>query len=324
MARTRTALKCTNCHAPTAGDTGALCWNCTKDGVRDLASWALWDRTLEVTRTRQDRLRRGPDTGHTARALDEAPLPVNLHAAHLARRHRRTLIDWHTRLRTAIPLDHDLPAWPLCAAAVTTWCTHPTCRRIYLDYGNAPASNGDMALTLAAAPTWWRHEPDAADLVQAARRALDDIRAAADIPPPMLALGRCDTEGSTDGIETPEPCRAELRAPRGTAFFTCPACGTQYDVERRRARLLARLDALIQPGPVIARVLSDWMGDELPLSTLRTWKQRKEIAQHGTDPATGLPRYRFGDVRARFLRSLNEKAKTATAQPTDAKETLAA
>jgi hypothetical protein len=323
MAHRRTALTCTSCDQPTAGDTGALCWNCTKTGIRDLASWALWDQTLQITRTKRDRIRRGAD-GPAGHHTDETPLPVNFHAAHIAKRHRATLTDWHDRLRTAIPLDHALPAWPLCKNAVTTWCTHPTCRRIYLDPGAAPATNMEMALALAAAPGWWRHEADAADLIHAAHRALDDIRAAADIPPPMLALGKCDHIPDTNTAK----CGAELRVPKGQPLTTCPACGTLYDVDRRREQLLRRIDALIQPGPVIVAVLSDWMGEDLPLSTLRTWAQRKEIQKHGTDPLTRSPRYRFGDVRARFIRSLNEKAKTtaaeSAAQHTDIKETLAA
>jgi hypothetical protein len=321
MAHTRTALNCTRCGAPTA-DLAAICGPCGTDGTRALASWAVWARNLDVTLTRWDKIRRTDGTHHTT---DEQPLPFNVHASHIQGRARRTLTEWHRRLRTAIPLDHMLPAWPVCEAAATFWCTHETCRRIYLDYGNAPASLPDMALALAAAAPWWRHQADAADLIRAAERAVRDARAAADIPPPMIALGRCDSDGSTDGIDYADPCGAELRAPKGAAFYTCPACNTQYDVERRRARLLARLDALIQPGAVIVRVLSDWMGEELSLSTLRTWAQRKQIARRGRDRATGLPMYRFGDVRERFVRSINEKAKAeATAQHTDTKETLAA
>lgn len=311
-------LNCGKCGAPTA-DLAALCADDTAQTVRDLASWALWDRNLQVTRTRQDRIRRA-DTSH--RAFDDAPMPVNLHAAHLNGRHHRVLTDWFKRLRAAIPLDTVLPAWPVCENAATTWCTHESCRRIYLDYGNAPATIADMALALAAAPNWLRHQADAADLAHAAHRAVHDIRAAADIPPPMLALGTCDH------IPDTARCGAELRVPKGDPYTTCPACGTVYDVARRREQLLRRIDALIQPGPVIAAVLTDWMGDELPLSTLRTWAQRKQIKRHGTDRVTGLPMYRFGDVRERFVRSLNEKAKTeaaeAAAQHTDPKETLAA
>lgn len=318
MAHRRTALKCTSCDQPTAGDTGALCWDCTKTGVRDLASWALWDRNLEITRTRRDRIRRGTD-GPAGHHSDETPLPVNLHAAHIAGRHRTILTDWHRRLRTAIPLDHDLPAWPVCKAAVTTWCTHPSCRRIYLDHGNAPATNTDMALALAAASAWWRHEPDAADLIHAAHRAVHDIRAAADIPPPMVTLGRCDTED----------CNAELRAPKGNDWVQCQPCGTSYDVNERRTLLLNRIDSLRTTAPVIARVLSDLTSKTLNPDDIHQWHRRRgadgrpRLERAGTDPITGQPLWRFGDVRELHQQAIMNKIKGEAAKAVKAEREAA-
>lgn len=336
MAHRRTALKCTSCETPTAGDTGALCWACTKAGVRTLGSLAVWVHHLGATFTRRDRIAR-PDSDQGTGHSDEQPLPVNLHAANLHASTRRLLTSWTDRLHTARPVTLNPRTRPNCEAA-GTWCTHPSCRSYYVDPDTAPPTLAELALELAAASTWWRHEHDAADLIHAARRVLDHIRDAVDIPPAMITLGRCDYTYDDHG----QPCAAELRAPKGQPFITCALCGTVYDVDRRREQLLDRIENHVQPAPVVAGIIAAWMGVDIPPSTFRTWKHRKWLESYGIDRATRANRYRIGDVRRCVLRDLNDAAKEAAAdreaalkaqvrrlaeaaaQYTDTRETLAA
>ncbi|MEU6858840.1 hypothetical protein AB0B28_08205 [Glycomyces sp. NPDC046736] len=309
MPKPRTALNCTLCGKPTAGDTGALCGTCTTGGVRTLWSLAVWAPQLATTVTRRDRINHPDTSGPAGHRPDEQPLPVNLHAANLHAAVRRLLNNWTARLHTHRPHTLAPRHRPACDTA-QTWCAHPSCRTLYLDPATAAPTLAEQALELAGASRWWRHEPDAADLLHTTRRLLDHIRDAVDIPPAMVTLGRCDYTYDDHG----DRCNAELRAPKGHPFTTCPLCGAVYDVERRRTQLLDRIEGHILPAPVVVGIITAWMGIDIPLSTLRTWKDRDQLESYGIDRETRANRYRIGDVRRCVLRDLNDAAKQAATE----------
>lgn len=282
-------------------DTGTVCWPCAHAGIRDLDTIATWSPDLDITLTRQDRIRpRGGPAGHRT---DDAPLPLNTHASNIHATLHRALTTWTRRATNALNLGRgNTPAWPLCHDAVTTWCTHPTCRAVILDPATATPTTRQMARLLADNMAWARRQNGAADLLGTIARAAASIPTAIDLPPAMRALGKCDT------------CGTDLRAPTDAVTFAC-RCGHTYDVQRRLAALYARVDTILHTAPVIARTLTDLMsgGDrdlELDPDTIGKWARRGRLARRGSDPHTRQPRYRFGDVRALYTQMINRKLKT--------------
>lgn len=316
---------CPRCNALMLAD-GTVCWPCTHTAVLDLGTVADWGNELVIALSRQTRIGRGE--GPAVGGRDENPLPIDLRASDLHSELHRTLTAWTERARHALELWLPRPAWPLCKDALTTWCEHDSCRAIVNDPQKAPLSLADMARLLAEHPRWIRRQDNAPALLDVLARAAARMVPALDLPPDMIGLGPCDSDG----------CEEVIKAERGQASAACRGCSAVYNVERRREARLRRADGLRATPGVLAALLTDIYapehGIELKANTITTWDVRdRKLARRGTTPS-GRAKYRVGDVRTLYLamiqRELKARARKAAAAEktkaiaTDQKETRAA
>jgi hypothetical protein len=293
---------CQICTRPLA-DGAAVCPRCaasTRDSLAYVLARHLLDE-LETTTTRQ--VRYGSGSGGR-RATDEAPLPVNLRAGHVEARTRNTITTW---ARTVLDGRGTTPeeVWPDIVPPIgprcqrtpqSTWCTHPSCRRIV--QGVLPVALDRLAQALLDRIEWIRHQEYAVVALSDLAKIRGDIETVCDAPPKLIALGKCDGHRPDGSV-----CASELRARKDVAVITCRACGQPYSVAARIEQLLRRVNALQATAPVIARVLTDWMGKPLPVDTIHQWgrargKRPAKLQRRGTDPVTRQPLYRLGDVKA--------------------------
>lgn len=291
---------CQICTTPLA-DGSTVCRR-DAEPARESLAYVLGRRLLgelETATTRQVRF--GPGSGGR-RATDDTPLPVNLRAGDVEHRVRNTLTTWarvvmDDRGTTPEEVWPDIvpPIGPRCQKGnQATWCTHSSCRRIVM--GNDPVPLERVAQFLLDRIQGIRYMTEAPEILHDLARLRGDIESVCDAPPKLVALGKCD--GDTDD----GTCGAELRCLPEERWVTCRACGTPYSVEKRRELLLARVDVLIHTAPVIAKVLTDWMGPELKVDTIHQWAHRGRLARRGTEDRQ--PLYRVGDVKALHQQSI--------------------
>jgi hypothetical protein len=284
---------CARCGGP-VHDNAPCCTGCTREAVQGLAHLVNLDAHLETTRTRQDHHGApGPRS-----STDEIPLPVNLRARAVSENAHRTLGRWariaNYYSTAAAPLNG-----PACSGSTLTNCPHSTCRALEHQRRPKAPALADLATDVAEHLDYLRVRDDSASLFNDIARVREAIERVCDSPPTMIELGPCDQ------------CDTHLRAARDTVLVDCRICGASYDVAARKAWLISRIDLLKATPPVIAAVLTAWMEVALPVATIHTWINRKHLHARGTDPATGHPTYRIGDVRARHLASIRRKLKAA-------------
>jgi hypothetical protein len=294
---------CLICKTPLA-DGSVVCRR-DAEPARESLAYILGRRLLgelETATTRQVRF--GPGSGGR-RATDDTPMPVNLLAGDVEHRTRNTLTTW-----ARVVMDHrgttpeevwpDIvpPIGPRCRkGGQATWCTHSSCRRIVM--GNDPVPLERVAQFLLDRINGILYLEQAPEILADLARLRGDIESVCDAPPKLIALGQCDGT-----LEDGSVCGTELRARKDATLITCRYCGEPYSVQTRIAQLLRRVDALQATAPVIARVLSDWMGKPLPVDTIHQWAKRDKITRRGTDPATRGAIYRLGDVKALHQQSI--------------------
>jgi hypothetical protein len=302
----RSAL-CGRCRAPMLAD-GTVCWPCTHKAGLDLATIADWGAELITALTRQTRI--GRSDGHAAGHGDDRPLPIDLRVSDLHSELHRALAAWTERVRRDLELWLRRPAWPLCAAAEAIDCEHPSCRSITRDPQRATLSLADMARLIAKHPKWIRRQDDAGRVFDVLARAAVRMVPFLDLPPSMVGLGHCDTDG----------CNEILKGRQDRAFVTCPGCEETYDVEQRREQRLKRAENLRATPTLLASVLTDLYPEhdiELRPNTITQWELRdKKLVRRGTNHR-GRALYRVGDVRALYLAMVkreNDKARRATAR----------
>jgi hypothetical protein len=298
---------CQICTRPLA-DGSTVCRR-DSEPARESLAYILGRRLLgelETATTRQVRF--GPGSGGR-RATDDTPMPVNLHAGDVEARTRNTLTTW-----ARVVMDHRgttvEEVWPdlariegaRCKPKGNSWCTHRSCAAITA--GTRPVSLERVAQFLLDRVNGIRYLDQAPDILADLARLRGDIESVCDAPPKLIALGQCDGT-----IEDGSVCGTELRARKDATLITCRYCGEPYSVQARIAQLLRRVDALQATAPVIARVLTDWMGKPLPVDTIHQWarprgKQGPKLERRGADPSTRQPLYRLGDVKALHQQSI--------------------
>lgn len=286
---TDTAATCHRDGRPVAD--GAYCCSACVDQTGDNLKFIeeIAD-DLETTLTRQDRVSAG--TG--GRASAETPLPINLNASEVGARLRNTLTTW-VRLVAEERGVSIADAFDTCGGD-GTWCMHERCRAIRLG-GDAEISNGAMAAWLRTRLGWIAHREWGPECFDELSRVAVDLGRAVDSPPPMIALGRCETDG----------CTGELRAHQEASFVRCRECRTSYDVAKLKDSLLSKADHLRRNAASIARILTAATGVELPVKTVYNWAQRGKLAAVGHDEAK-RPLYSLGAARRLLLDDIRKAA----------------
>lgn len=166
------------------------------------------------------------------------------------------------------------------------------CRHIIEHRGLARPSDDTidaMAVFLRDNLGWIRCQPVAAEAFDELTYACWLLRTTVDSRPDLIYVGPCGAATDTGA------CEHDLRAAKGSDTVTCPACGARYDTTARTRWLLKLVHDRLEPAPVIASVVTAW-GRRLPVDTIRSWAHRGRLTAKTTDPVTGQPLYRLGDV----------------------------
>lgn len=290
-------VECATCDRPVV-DTGYACWPCTDKLAADLADFAEIASELETTVTRQDKL--GEGTG--GRASAETPVPFNDNASEVGWVVRNTLTTWarvvlDTRGLT-LPDREALMEGPLCRAGIG--CQHDSCLNIRWKVTEDPDSLSSVARFLRDQLKWIRCQPFAQDAFEEIGYACRALKNAVDAPVPMTELGECETED----------CEGRLRAPVSARFTRCRECEAEYDVAERRRALLNRAEDRLETATGIADILTAWGVRYVPVNTVYTWANRRQLVKRGTD-RDGRPLYRLGEARQLAERALIKQLKQA-------------
>lgn len=121
--------------------------------------------------------------------------------------------------------------------------------------------------------------PEARKLIAAHQRAIRVI----DRPPEHTYAGPCQV------------CGADLYTLPDQPMVRCATCGTTEDVAGRRSYLLAAVDDHLATATEIARALTS-LAMPVTSERIRQWKHRERLQARATEPHTGHPLYRVGDV----------------------------
>lgn len=154
--------------------------------------------------------------------------------------------------------------------------------------GSARSTVESESAYLLRAVTHRRSNPSVSKMADELLSLHPRIAEAVDRPPDLVYLGVCSWQ--TDRGECPADLYAEWAAP----FAKCRVCKHEHSVAARRDVLLAALDDQLATASDIARGLSG-LGIGVTAERIRKWKNRKRIAERGTD-YRGNPLYRVGDV----------------------------
>lgn len=146
--------------------------------------------------------------------------------------------------------------------------------------------------------------PSAAAIERDVRRVVGDLRRAVDRPADRWFMGPCDTDGCVeehllvddDGRSRTVQRPTELYADPGAEVVRCRACGAEYDIDERRAWLLAAAEDRLAHAELIGRA-APALGVDITPDAVRGYAFRKRIVEKGTD-LQGRPLYRIGDVIA--------------------------
>lgn len=173
------------------------------------------------------------------------------------------------------------------AVVITTWARDLHERNPHL---RPPAGSTTRAAAwLAGLPNLLALHPAADELFGDVTGVVAQIRAYIDRRADRVYSGPCGSQVDAG------PCPGHLYARSRHGRVRCPACGTEHEVDERRAWMIDyALDLLVTATVALgwARLLMDHV---IPPGTWRSWVSRRRILAHGCD-ALGRPVYRFGDV----------------------------
>ena len=264
---------CATSHCDRPADA-VICPGCVADLVTDLRHLATGGvdvrgqerqgllADLQDTLTRQTATATG--VGVTSRSAEKA-MPYHEAASDLAHRARAELAGW---ARILID-DNPHLAWP-------------------------PDDPAEVASWLATFPSLLAMLDPAGDMVDAIWRLARDVRRMVDRAPERVYLGQCSAV--VEGVV----CTEDLYGLPNKATVRCRVCGTEHDMEERRAKLRdAAEDQLATARDCVAAMPALLGGSWSKLDvTIRKWVQRGKLAPkppHPDDPRR-RPRYRVGDV----------------------------
>lgn len=154
--------------------------------------------------------------------------------------------------------------------------------------------------TLEAVASWLAWRVDGLSLLDVGPDAVEEIttvvdrcRRIVDRPADREYSGRCGAVTEVDGLDV--TCERDLYARPAAKFVTCSACGTTWDVARRRALLLTEARDVLATAVEISRAVSLLGAEPLTADRVRQWAARKRLTVRGHDWA-GKATYRVGDA----------------------------
>lgn len=277
---------CGNCDRPVP-DGARLCTTCTTALAEALRGVPELLDDLVVTYSKQDRLSAGG--GHRGK-LAEAPLPVRFDVSFQLAGLGNELTTWARDL-----VDRYVPSGV------------PDAPRRAPHNGRRgpvfPATTPQLDLICYAAQ-WLaghvdllRRHPAAMEAFNGITGAIAAAELACGAPPVRLFIDMCDA------------CDAYLYAKPDDKATRCERCDTQYtDVAQRWDRALLRLRGYPATAEVLAGSIGQLYGVIVSKRLIHSWHCRRTITQVDTDPDTGEPRFRIGEVLDRAAASKPRKA----------------
>lgn len=170
-------------------------------------------------------------------------------------------------------------AWVL-GNTLTTWARDlAETRHVDLD----ATTLADTALWLHNRLDWLRAHPAVEEAFGEIVAAVRNARRAVDRPAVLPYAGRC------------HECEEHMYARMDRPVVTCRACGHEHNTDRLRESLHRAVWHELRTAAEIAASLSTYLTDPLPVSTIKTWIERKQLVPKGRD-AQRRPLYQVGDV----------------------------
>ena len=276
---------CRNCSRQTQDGT-QLCSTCTLEWARQLRAVPDLMEHLLITYTKQDRL--GPSNGHRGKP-PHTPLPVRLNTS-----------------RVIDALTNEITTWAKALVDHHGWDTPtPPPRRPHNGPRGVVIPSSSPSTNLACFTATWlaqhinqlRCHPAAMQAHRALTSAIKAAQTAIDKPEPQLFIGYC------------QPCSGPLYAPRHATGTTCERCGAYVtDLTQRWDAALLKLRGY----PATAAVIAGWVGEVsgvmINRKLINIWHHRGLIRAVDTDPDTGDPRFRIGEVLDKAANSKPRKA----------------
>lgn len=175
-------------------------------------------------------------------------------------------------------------------------------QRVVAEHGGQPPADTPGRLRwLAGQLGWARYQRWAGDMWQALQPVHPWIENAVDRPRPRVDAGECGSPTATG------PCRQRLSSSPRAAYVHCPTCRATWSATDRSTFILAAATDVLGT----AAEISAWLtihSQPVPEATIRSWAHRRRLLRHGTDPQTGAPRYRLGDVSRLAAERLSRSA----------------
>lgn len=220
---------------------------------------------LEVTTTKQDRIRRPAEFGGRS---TEAPLPYRPESAEHADRLHQALVMW----------GRAVAGWSAVSAWEVPFDNPDQLGRWLSRHMETIRGHGDAGAMVA----------DIVGIVRACRHAIDH-------PSIRLYLGACGEPECADE----DGQLVQLYAPARVRQYACPGCGAVHDVAARRAWLLDQLDESVASAEDLSRGLSGLLGGHKPLTVamIHGWAAAGRLDPRPPDPRyPDRPLYRVGQV----------------------------
>lgn len=300
-------MKC-SCGKPTSG--GAWCATCRRTVDVAIANVATYHDDLDTVRTRQTSYGGLASVGSIGKSQ---PMPIDAtflpggRGDHAQRSARQVVAGWSRQLQTAQP-NGDGPAYDtlhsacnylarnLTALASMPWAAEFKADILHVEKALAKVVDRPRDAWFAGVCGYVVGPHDGTSCACACH---EQDRTAW---PAGSAHQACDVPGGCGREYDASPCTQMLYAVPGEAYVTCRVCGTQYDVQDRRAVLLEEARDRQVTTTVLARIVVTLGGHDVTearlASRIGTWAGRGDITSHGTRVVAGRPRptYRVGDV----------------------------
>lgn len=143
--------------------------------------------------------------------------------------------------------------------------------------------------------TLLRH-PAVVDIAEEIGAVVDQARRAVDRPADKQYSGPCPD------------CGEGLYARQGAVQVTCRGCGSDYDMQDRKACLLTEVQGTLATASQVANILTQLLGNGAVLQprTVRNWALRKLVFAHGSDQK-GRPLYLVAECEKKFVEELERQ-----------------
>jgi hypothetical protein len=268
----------------------AICSGCANHLTLTLLRVPAVVADLEITLARED-VRRSTSGGG---GDDGKPLPFHVGAGKAHDDLKAILVSWARLVseeREWFELAKDADGKAMFTEDGPVTIHHATTDLTCADTG--PSIARWLALYVQ---DWLAYHPAAPEAHDEIMCAIQDARAAVDIPEEVVLVGVC-RQADKEGIV----CTARLYAETRAKAVVCPACGTAHSVKSRQQQALAAAEDKVLTLTQITRGLTR-SGVAISQNTVRSWVRRGKLEPaydkkgHTRRDTRGVAMYRVGDV----------------------------